>query len=83
MKRLRTAAGAALVATGLALGLTLTGCGVTPASGSDTSTPTQTGRITGVLSAQHVTLADGRTVTCVILSAPNAGGLSCDWVNAE
>ena len=83
MKRLRTAAGAVLVATALALSLTLTGCGVTPASGSDTSAPTQPDRITGILSAQHVTLADGRTVTCIILGAGAAGGLSCDWVNAE
>lgn len=80
MKRLRTAAGAALVATGLALGLTGCGTSITAATESQEQ---QAEYITGTLSAQHVTLADGRTVTCIILGAGAAGGLSCDWANAE
>lgn len=80
MKRLRTAAGAVLVATGLAIGLT--GCGASIAAATE-SQEQQAGYVAGTLSAQHVTLADGRTVTCIILDAGAAGGLSCDWANAE
>lgn len=54
------------------------------ACGGEPGDPTQEAvRIGGSgLSDYHyreLTLPDGRTVPCVIYSAPNKGGISCDW----
>jgi hypothetical protein len=37
----------------------------------------------GYLYEAHKTLADGRTVTCVIYAYGYKGGLSCDWDGAR
>lgn len=57
----------------VALVLTLTGCGVDEQGNK---------RINGLMERQYV-LTDGRTVTCVIYSAYQQGGLSCDWEHAH
>ena len=53
--------------------LLLTGCGAADAD---------TGKSTN-LSEKKIALKDGRQVTCVVYKAGYAGGLSCDWDNAE
>ena len=53
--------------------LLLTGCGAADA---------ETGESTG-LEQNTIELKDGRQVTCVVYKAGYAGGLSCDWDNAE
>lgn len=55
--------------------LILTGC----ASGN---TSAETGESTS-LYERHITLNDGRTLTCVTYSKYNQGGLSCDWNNTK
>lgn len=35
------------------------------------------------LTEVHQVLSDGRTVTCLKYRYGNAGGLSCDWANAQ
>lgn len=57
------------------IGLALTGC----ASGNADS---NTGESTP-LYERHITLQDGREVTCINYAAGYKGGLSCDWGNAK
>ncbi|WP_036321742.1 hypothetical protein [Microbacterium sp. B24] len=65
----------ALAALGaVVLAATLAGCAATGA---------EQGASTDALRQESITLQDGRTVQCVVYSAPYKGGLSCDWVGAR
>ena len=59
----------ALLAVGA---LILAGCGGSSAFAGDQ-----------VLAERHITLSDGREITCVRYSGYNQGGLSCDWERAR
>lgn len=57
------------------MAVALTGCD-SGATSVDTGEPT-------TLYERHITLEDGREVTCIIHSRSYQGGVSCDWDNAR
>lgn len=70
----RTAAAMLLLAA-----LALTGCG----TGGSPESDSNAGSSSSYLYERSITLTDGRTVTCVIQSVANRGGVSCDWDRAR
>jgi PBP1b-binding outer membrane lipoprotein LpoB len=39
--------------------------------------------ITSRIKETHMTLSDGRKITCLVYDGYYAGGLSCDWHNTQ
>ncbi|MCO6514703.1 MAG: hypothetical protein J6589_09605 [Snodgrassella sp.] len=39
--------------------------------------------LTSRIKETHMTLSDGRKITCLVYKADRAGGLSCDWHNTQ
>lgn len=71
----------AMVIAGLALSLSLVGCGIS--SGGSPESDSEAGEQSQYLYERTITLKDGRKVTCVVWSGGNQGGVSCDWGNAK
>lgn len=69
MKKIITAA----LTAGMALSL------VACADGGSPSTDSDAGKTEKQLYERTIELTDGRTITCVIYSSSQQGGLSCDW----
>ena len=62
----------------------VTACGSSDASEtSDSSDSSDSSETPYDVETYEVTLADGRTVTCVEVDNVRSGGLSCDWANAK
>lgn len=59
--------------------LALTGCG----TGGSPENDDNAGGKSKALYERSITLTDGRDVTCVVYGSGHAGGLSCDWENAQ
>ncbi|AIY01197.1 hypothetical protein ART_1598 [Arthrobacter sp. PAMC 25486] len=55
--------------------LALTGC--------DVGKPDETTGAKTNIEERHVTLNDGREITCLRYKSGYAGGLSCDWAGAK
>lgn len=68
----------AIAAASVALVLALTGC----RTGGSPETDDRAGKTSDGLYERTITLVDGRVVTCVVWSAANQGGVSCDWFGA-
>lgn len=67
----------AIIALAAAGVLLLSGCA---SEGSDDS---RAGDESSNLYERTITLEDGRTVTCVVYTQYQKGGLSCDWEGAK
>lgn len=63
----------------LAAGL-LAGCG---SVSNDPSLPNTESNTDSAIKAYNVTTPSGETVTCVVYTTVNRGGISCDWGKAE
>jgi len=53
----------------------LTACGGSVTTGDDTNE--------GSINEAHITLKDGRVITCLVYARGYKGGLSCDWISPE
>lgn len=74
-----------LAVIALSAALLLTGCSNTidAMTGNGPTTPPEEVDTSRSLLPRFVELPDGRTLLCVVRVAGAAGGLSCDWDNAE
>lgn len=66
------------IAVGVLAAVLLSGCG---SASSDPSLPAS--NTDSAIKAYNVTTPSGETVTCVVYTTVNRGGISCDWEKAE